>query len=59
MRTHHARSALGGQGFMNIINSVNKLLTQHAMRVMNNAVLTDKREPADVAKAFLQANELG
>jgi len=25
---------------------------------MNKAVLTDKKEPADVAKAFLQANGL-
>jgi len=50
--------ALGGQQFMDIINSVNKLLTEPAMRAMNEAVLTDKKEPADVAKAFLQANEL-
>jgi osmoprotectant transport system substrate-binding protein len=50
--------ALGGQQFMDIINSVNKLLTDDAMRAMNEAVLTDKKEPSDVAKAFLQANEL-
>jgi osmoprotectant transport system substrate-binding protein len=50
--------ALGGQQFMDIINSVNKLLTEPAMRSMNQAVLTAKKEPADVAKAFLQANKL-
>jgi osmoprotectant transport system substrate-binding protein len=50
--------ALGGQQFMDIINSVNKLLTEPAMRAMNEAVLTDKKDPADVAKAFLQANRL-
>jgi osmoprotectant transport system substrate-binding protein len=50
--------ALGGQQFMDIINSVNKLLTEPAMRAMNKAVLTDKKDPADVAKAFLQANRL-
>jgi osmoprotectant transport system substrate-binding protein len=48
--------ALGGQQFMDIVNSVNKLLTEPAMRAMNDAVLTDKKEPAEVAKAFLQAN---
>ena len=50
--------ALGGQQFMDIINSVNKLLTEPAMRAMNEAVLTDKKEPADVAESFLQANGL-
>jgi osmoprotectant transport system substrate-binding protein len=48
--------ALGGQQFMDIVNSVNKLLTEPAMRAMNDAVLTDKKDPAEVAKAFLQAN---
>jgi osmoprotectant transport system substrate-binding protein len=51
--------ALGGQQFMDIINSVNKLLTEPAMRAMNDAVLTDKKDPAAVAKPFLQANGLG
>jgi osmoprotectant transport system substrate-binding protein len=50
--------ALGGQQFMDIINSVNKLLTEPAIRAMNKAVLTDKQEPADVARAFLEANGL-
>ena len=48
--------ALGGQQFMDIVNSVNKLLTEPAMRAMNEAVLTDKKDPADVARAFLEAN---
>jgi osmoprotectant transport system substrate-binding protein len=51
--------ALGGQQFMDVINSVNKLLTEEAMTSMNAAVDLDKKKPADVAKAFLQANNLG
>ena len=49
---------LGGQQFMDIINSVNKLLTPKAITSMNAAVDLDKKKPADVAKAFLQANNL-
>jgi osmoprotectant transport system substrate-binding protein len=52
-------AALGGQQFMDVINSVNKLLTAEAMTSMNAAVDLDKKKPADVAKAFLQANNLG
>jgi osmoprotectant transport system substrate-binding protein len=48
--------ALGGTTFMDIINKVNALLTAEAMRSMNSAVDIDKQKPADVAKAFLQAN---
>jgi osmoprotectant transport system substrate-binding protein len=51
--------ALGGQQFMDVINSVNKLLTAKAITSMNAAVDLDKKKPADVAKAFLQANNLG
>jgi osmoprotectant transport system substrate-binding protein len=51
--------ALGGTAFMDIINKVNALLTAEAMRSMNSAVDIDKKNPADVAKAFLQANGLG
>jgi osmoprotectant transport system substrate-binding protein len=51
--------ALGGQQFMDVINSVNKLLTDKAMPAMNAAVDLDKKKPADVAKAFLEANNLG
>jgi len=51
--------ALGGQDFMDVINSVNALLTEEAMTSMNAAVDLDKKKPADVAKAFLEANNLG
>ena len=44
---------------MDVINSVNKLLTDKAMPAMNAAVDLDKKKPADVAKAFLDANGLG
>ena len=51
--------AEGGAQFMDIINKVNSLLTAEAMRSMNSAVDIDKKKPAEVAKAFLQANGLG
>ena len=50
--------ALGGQTFMDVINSVNKLLTNQAMQTMNAAVDLDKQDPGEVAKSFLQANNL-
>jgi len=50
--------ALGGQQFMDVINSVNKLLTAEAMQSMNSAVDIDKKDPAEVAKAFLAANQV-
>ena len=50
--------ALGGQEFMDVVNSVNALLTEEAMTSMNAAVDLDKKKPADVAQQFLQANEL-
>jgi osmoprotectant transport system substrate-binding protein len=50
--------ALGGQQFMDVINSVNKLLTNQAMQSMNAAVDLDKQDPGAVAKSFLQANHL-
>jgi osmoprotectant transport system substrate-binding protein len=50
--------ALGGQQFMDVINSVNKLLTNDAMQSMNAAVDLDKQDPGAVAKAFLEANKL-
>jgi osmoprotectant transport system substrate-binding protein len=50
--------ALGGQQFMDVINSVNRLLTAKAITSMNAAVDLDKKDPAAVAKAFLQANKL-
>ncbi len=50
--------ALGGQEFMDVINSVNALLTEEAMTSMNAAVDLDKKKPADVAQQFLEANNL-
>jgi len=49
--------ALGGQQFMDVVNKVNALLTEEAMRSMNSAVDIDKKAPAEVAKAFLEANK--
>jgi osmoprotectant transport system substrate-binding protein len=49
---------LGGDQFMSIINSVNKLLTTDAITAMNKAVALDKQDEATVAKQFLQANKL-
>ena len=50
--------ALGGPAFMAVINKVNSLLTAPAIQSMNKAVLTDKKEAADVAAQFLKANGL-
>jgi osmoprotectant transport system substrate-binding protein len=50
--------ALGGPKFMAVIDKVNSLLTEPAMRSMNSAVDIDKKDPADVASAFLSANHL-
>jgi osmoprotectant transport system substrate-binding protein len=50
--------ALGGTAFMDVINKVNSLLTAEAMRSMNSAVDIDKKDPAAVAKAFLEANKM-
>jgi osmoprotectant transport system substrate-binding protein len=47
-----------GQPFMNVINSVNKLLTNQAMQTMNAAVDLDKQDPGAVAKSFLKANNM-
>ena len=40
------------------MNAVSALLTQDAIVAMNKAVIVDKKSPAAVAKAFLQANKL-
>ena len=50
--------ALGGDDFMSIVNDVNKLLTAEAITKMNAAVDLEKQDPADVARAFLEANGL-
>jgi osmoprotectant transport system substrate-binding protein len=49
---------LGGDQFMGVINSVNKLLTTDAITAMNKAVAIDKQDEATVAKQFLTANKL-
>jgi osmoprotectant transport system substrate-binding protein len=51
--------AMGGTAFSQVIESVNKLLTNDAMASMNSAVDLDKKDPKAVAAQFLQANGLG
>src|SRR5262245_29625826 len=50
--------ALGGQQYFDVIDSVSALLTNDAMITMNKAVALDKQPEADVAKKFLEANNL-
>jgi osmoprotectant transport system substrate-binding protein len=50
--------ALGGPEFFAVIDEVSKLLTNDAMISMNKAVAIDKQDEADVAREFLQANNL-
>jgi len=47
-----------GPAFTQTLNAVSAKLTAEAMRRMNAAVDIDKRKAADVAKAFLAANQL-
>jgi osmoprotectant transport system substrate-binding protein len=47
-----------GPAFARTINAVSAKLTNEAMRAMNAAVDIDKKEPKDVASAFLEANGL-
>ena len=49
---------LGGDEFMSIINAVNAKLTNDAIISMNKAVAIDKKNEADVARTFLEANGL-
>jgi osmoprotectant transport system substrate-binding protein len=49
---------LGGAQFMDVINKVNALLTAKAITSMNSAVAINKKDPKDVAAAFLKANGL-
>jgi osmoprotectant transport system substrate-binding protein len=51
-------NSLGGEKFMNVVNAVNKELTQATVIEMNRAVDLDKRDPADVARQFLQERGL-
>jgi osmoprotectant transport system substrate-binding protein len=50
--------ALGGQEFFDVIDEVSALLTNEAMISMNKAVAIDKQDEADVARSFLEANQL-
>jgi osmoprotectant transport system substrate-binding protein len=50
--------ALGGPGFFKVIDDVSKLLTNDAMISMNKAVVLDKQDEAEVARSFLEANQL-
>ncbi|MDT4948726.1 MAG: osmoprotectant transport system substrate-binding protein [Pseudonocardiales bacterium] len=54
------KSVLTQQGpeFAKTLNAVSALLTTDAIISMNKAVQVDKKEPATVAKIFLQANHL-
>ncbi|HEY4278918.1 MAG TPA: glycine betaine ABC transporter substrate-binding protein [Conexibacter sp.] len=47
-----------GPQFETTINDVSSKLTTEAMQRMNAAVVLDKQQPADVARAFLDANGL-
>ena len=47
-----------GAKFTNAVNALSAKLTNKAMIAMNKAVAVDKKTPAAVAKAFLQANGL-
>ena len=49
---------LGGDDFMSIVNDVNAVLTNDAIIAMNGAVVIDKQPEAEVARAFLEANDL-
>jgi osmoprotectant transport system substrate-binding protein len=50
--------AAEGPAFTQVINAVSAKLTIPAMQQMNAAVDLDKNNPAEVAKKFLQANNL-
>ncbi|HET6919339.1 MAG TPA: glycine betaine ABC transporter substrate-binding protein, partial [Jiangellaceae bacterium] len=47
-------ATLGGDKFMDIIDSVNEQLSQRTVIDLNAAVELDDREPADVAAQFLR-----
>jgi osmoprotectant transport system substrate-binding protein len=47
-----------GAKFTSTINKVTNLLTVKAIAAMNRAVGINKKDPADVAEAFLKANDL-
>ena len=51
-------NSLGGDKFMNVVNAVNRELTQSAMIELNGQVDLEGRDPADVARQFLQQRGL-
>ena len=51
-------NSLGGDKFMSVVNAVNKELTQSAIIELNGAVDLEGRDPADVARQFLQQRGL-
>jgi osmoprotectant transport system substrate-binding protein len=51
-------NSLGGDKFMSVVNAVNKELTQSTIIELNGEVDLDKRDPADVAREFLQLRGL-
>jgi len=48
----------GGQELADVFDSVTSLLTDEAIIAMNSAVAIDQRSPDEVAKEFLEANDL-
>jgi osmoprotectant transport system substrate-binding protein len=52
--------ALDAQGpaFQETVDAVSRVLTTEAMQRMNAAVAIDKQDPADVARQYLEANNL-
>lgn len=48
-----------GPALAETLDAVSALLTTEAMQQMNAAVALDRQPPADVARAFLEANDLG
>jgi osmoprotectant transport system substrate-binding protein len=50
--------SVGGEKYMSVVNAVNRELSQSAMIGMNGQVDLDKRNPADVARQFLQQRGL-
>lgn len=51
-------NSLGGEKFMNVVNAVNRQLTQATMIELNGQVDLEKRDPAVVARQFLQQRGL-
>ena len=51
-------NSLGGDKFMSVVNAVNREVTQATIIELNAAVDLDGRDPADVARQFLQERGL-